>query len=98
MADLPNVDGAVEGYFLAGVALGLCWPGESDGKLKGFGATMAETRPGKNDLELTYADAVLIIPEVAGCYRWMMAANLCQQCQMSESPKTSTKKCNINKG
>ena len=34
MADLPNVDGAVEGYFLAGVALGLCWPGGSDGALK----------------------------------------------------------------
>jgi hypothetical protein len=99
MADLPNVDGAVEGYFLAGVALGLCWPGESDGELKGFGTRWQRRgREKKKGLELTYADAVLVVPEVAGCYRWMMAANLCQQCQMSESPKTSTKKCNINKG
>jgi hypothetical protein len=37
VADLPNVDGAVEGYFLAGVALGLCWPVGSEGVLKGYG-------------------------------------------------------------
>lgn len=39
MADLPNVDGAVEGYFLAGVTLGLCWPVGSE-----WGW---QTRPGK---------------------------------------------------
>lgn len=37
VADLPNVDGAVEGYFLAGVSFGLCWPVGSDGVLKGSG-------------------------------------------------------------
>jgi hypothetical protein len=38
VADLPNVDGAVEGYFLAGVSFGLCWPVELDGVLKSFGS------------------------------------------------------------
>jgi hypothetical protein len=28
----------------------------------------------ENDLEPTYADAVLVVPEVAGRYRWMMTA------------------------
>jgi hypothetical protein len=42
VADLPNVDGAVEGYFLAGVALGLCWPVGSDGSTGGFRAKMAD--------------------------------------------------------
>jgi hypothetical protein len=36
---------------------------------------MAEMRPRKKkDLELTYAHAVLVVPEVAGCYRWVMTA------------------------
>jgi hypothetical protein len=42
VADLPNVDGAVEGYFLAGVALGLCWPVGSDGSTGRFRAKVAD--------------------------------------------------------